>query len=254
MNKHNFEILVKQYSSSMTLSHHKELLPIIFETHGLKDYYDAFTRTYDGLFNSDGKEELCYHNKTHAAAVTLNCYEAVYSTELPISVDDKKSILLAAIFHDTDHSRGAWLDVLNIANAINALKQAHKEATYKVTVPILNKAVKLIGYTQYPYVVASDRIKDYCARVIRDADLMMLYEPSEVAVDLHVGLFNEMKDGGYGQEGPVSPDTFIEKYSNFVYNIRWNTRWARNKAFMHNYPQLIKQMKVKLTERLIQPV
>ena len=234
----------------MTLSHHKELLPYIVETHGLKDYYDAFLETDDSFFNTDGEEDLCYHNKIHAAAVALNCYEALHCTDLPTSTEDKKSVLLAAVFHDTGHSRGLWSDENNIAKAIDALKKVHRDVIYKVTDPILNKAVKLIGYTQYPYVTKSDHIRDYCARVIRDADLMMLYEPDEVAVDLHIGLFNEMKDGGYGHEGLISQSAFIEKNSNFLYNIQWNTRWARNKAFMHNHPQLIRRMKIKLTERL----
>lgn len=254
MHKHEFEAAVKQYISTMTLSHRKDLLPLIFDRYGLKEYYDAFLQIDDSFFNSDGEEDLCYHNSIHAQAVTLNCYEAMHSTELPISMDDRKSILLAAIFHDAYHSRGVWPDNNNIANAMDALKEVHREVAHKVSAPIFNKAIKLIGYTQYPYVVKSEHIKDYCARVIRDADLMMLYEPEEIAVDLHVGLFNEMKDGGYEQENPISFNTFIEKNSDFLYKIQWNTRWARNKSFMYNYPQLIRQMKTKLTERLSQSV
>jgi RecG-like helicase len=254
MNKHEIEATIKTNIASMTLSHQKDILPHIFEMLDLKEYYDIFDQFDDSFYMStslsqDDEEALCYHNKVHSQAVALNCYEAIYSTNLLMEKDEQRALVLAALYHDAQHLRGEANDYVNVAYAVQALQDAHKNVKYQVSPKILNKALRLINYTEYPYVVMSKHIKDRSALVIRDADLMMSYEPDEVAIDLHIGLFNEFNQKRYFLgEAQMSFESFIENNTKFLQKIEWNTRWARNKAFMHNHPQRTKDLRKKLSE------
>lgn len=254
MNKHEIEAIIKSNIATMTLSHQKDILPHIFEMLDLKEYYSIFDEIDDSFYMStaisqDDEETVCYHNKVHAQAVALNCYEAIHSTNLPIEKEEQRALLLAALYHDANHLRGETNDCVNVAYAIQTLQDAHKHVKYQVSPKILNKALRLINYTEYPYVVISKHIKDYSALVIRDADLMMSYEPDEVAIDLHVGLFNEFNQKRYFMGEPqMTFDSFLENNTKFLQKIEWNTRWARNKAFMHNHPQRTKDLRKKLSE------
>lgn len=254
MNKHEIEAIIKTNIASMTLSHQKDILPHIFEMLDLKEYYDIFDQFDDSFYMStslsqDDEEALCYHNKVHSQAVALNCYEAIYSTNLLMEKDEQRALLLAALYHDAKHPRAWEKDWINITYAMEALQDAHNKVKYQVSPKILNKAIRLINYTEYPYVVVSKHIKDQSALILRDADLMMSYEPDEVCLDLYVGLFNEFNQGKYFLgEVSMAFETFIENNTKFLQKIEWNTRWARNKAFMHNHPQRTKDLRKKLSE------
>lgn len=254
MNNHEIETVISSGIATMTLSHKKDILPHIFESLDLKEYYDIFDELDDSFYmaspiSENDEEALSYHNKVHSQAVALNCYEAIYSTNLMMDRDERKALMLAALYHDAQHSQGEAKDFINITYATETLQDAHKHVKYRVSSKILNKAIRLIGYTEYPYTVVSKNIRDKSALIIRDADLMMSYELDEVAIDLHVGLFNEINQGRYFLSEPLMPfESFIEKNTEFLQKIEWNTRWARNKAFMHNFPQRTKYLRMKLSE------
>jgi hypothetical protein len=236
--------LVASSINSMTLSHHKELLPFIFHQYDLIEYYQYFDKLSDFFVNPLSSDNRSYHNKLHSQAVSLNCYEAIHHTELPISKEDKKAILLASLFHDANHSYGLLQDSANISNAITAFNNAHDCAKHQVTQEIIKKAKKLIKYTQYPYVAMSRHITWHCALVIRDADMMMAYEQDRVCADLHIGLFNEINNSRDHYFEPIMKfNYFLENNEQFLQRIVWNTRWAKKKAFNHNFPQRVKNMK-----------
>lgn len=251
MKKHEFEAAIEEGIKNMNLSHRKELLPYIFESLDLKEYYEAF-EAVDDVFvpwsmNPDQEPIASYHNKLHMKAVALNCYEAMHSTLTVFSKEDKQALMVAALYHDQKHTRIAGHDSVNIGMALKALDDAHGSVDYKIPTKAYVKAQKLIQHTEYPYVVTSANIRDPLSLIIRDADLMMSYEQDDVALELHMGLLNELNQKRqYANQSELSIVDFIEGNTKFLQKVEWNTRWARNKAFKYNFPLQIKELRKKL--------
>lgn len=253
MNNHEIETIISTGIATMTLSHKKDILPHIFESLDLKEYYEAF-EAVDDVFvprsmNPDQEPIASYHNKLHMKAVALNCYEAMHSTLTEFSKEDKQALMVAALYHDQKHTRIAGHDSVNIGIALKALDDVHGSVNYKIPTKAYVKAQKLIRHTEYPYVVASNHISDPLSLIIRDADLMMSYEQDDVALELHMGLFNELNQKRqYANQSELSIVDFIEGNTKFLQKVEWNTRWARNKAFKYNFPLQIKELRKKLFE------
>ena len=92
--------------------------------------------------------------------------------------------------------------------------------------------------------VTSANIKCPLSPIIRDADLMMAYETDYLAIELYTGLFNELVEKcKLNRESELTKEAFIEGNTKFLQKVQWNTRWARNKAFVHNFPRRIVQLK-----------
>ena len=250
MKKHEFEAAIEEGIKNMNLSHRKDLLPYIFESLDLQEYYQRFEELDDGYNRWIATEQAkTYHNKLHMKAVALNCYEAMHSTLTEFSKEDKQALTVAALYHDANHTRIAGHDSVNIGMALKALDDVHGSVNYKIPTKAYVKAQKLIRHTEYPYVVASSHISDPLSLIIRDADLMMSYEQDYVALELHMGLFNELNQKRqYANQSGLSIADFIEGNTKFLQKVEWNTRWARNKAFKYNFPLQIKELRKKLFE------
>lgn len=254
MNNREIETIISTGIATMTLSHKKDILPHIFESLDLKEYYEIFDELDDSFYvasviSEAGEEVLSYHNKVHAQAVALNCYEAMHSTLTEFSKADQQALMVAALYHDTRHTRVAPTDSINIGMALKTLDAVHKTVVRKLPKLAYQKAVKLIRHTEYPYVVTSANIKCPLSPIIRDADLMMAYETDYLAIELYTGLFNELVEKcKLNRESELTKEAFIEGNTKFLQKVQWNTRWARNKAFVHNFPRRIVQLKELLAK------
>lgn len=196
--------------------------------------------------NNNDKEQIqfTYHNIKHVNQMLLNCYEgAIYEK---ISRQEIKCLLIAAMFHDANHSLGREYDEINIINAIKCLSDINKynyeNGLHSLSETDFKLATDCIRYTKYPYIdkgriPRNDECKPF--RIIRDADLMTVYN-YKTSMDLYQGLFNELK-----QELNVL--RFMELQREFLFNVQWNTQWAKKKAFVRNYPQQIKNLDSELT-------
>lgn len=251
MKKHEIEAAISQGIKNMNLSHRKELLPFIFEDLGISEYYEAFD-AHDDNFYKLGAPIETYHNKFHMQAVALNCYEAMHSTLTEFDKSDKQALMIAALYHDFKHLRIAAHDYLNIGMALKSLDEVHSGIKHKVGSKVYNKISKLIQHTEYPYTVPSSNIQDPLSHILRDSDLMMVYEKDEDAIKLLQGLFTELNlKNQYNGHSEITFAEFVSGNTKFLQKVQWISRWARNKAFMLNFPKRVKDMQAILNERIV---
>lgn len=184
--------------------------------------------TYFVEFNASG--ELPYHNTYHATCMFLNVYDGAWHMKL--DEDEIRGLLVAAIMHDCNHTGGAKSDAINIRRALIALGLAQRYATslgLGLTSQEYHVAEWCIRATQYPYTIQPTTIPEM---IIRDADLMQLYESDDdLLVQQFIGLYKEYAFGQMlRRETPFTPAEFNVKYYEFISATSWQTSWANTKA------------------------
>lgn len=164
-----------------------------------------------------------YHNNYHGLRVMLNCVDGL--TEEPLSFQESQELLLAAIFHDGDHSGGVVPDCENIRAALALLKKAVDEGV----VPALlhEGAATLIEATQHPYVREALTVSE---RILRDADLMNCLGDSWFE-HIFVGLRHELEH----KLGPLTLRSFCAMQEPFFASLEFTSKWgqARKAGYIH---------------------
>lgn len=144
----------------------------------------------DGLrfvMNHNKSNLAPYHNLSHMLTVVKHCYRAMDYMDM---LDDKNCelLLVAALFHDFNHSMGRRDDAYNVAQAKIGLENFVKYNTIvEFDLWFLNN---ILDATQYPYIIKSQDLNSYQA-IIRDADLMQISEPDWIS-HVILGLSEEM--------------------------------------------------------------
>ena len=125
-----------------------------------------------------------YHNINHNLTVLYFSYYAAKLEDL--NKDETKELLIAALFHDYDHSGGKTTDDKNIEKAKDGVTAFIKKD--KVDVDIQN-IFDIMDATEFPY---KKDTKDLSTqqKIIRDADLMQLFEDNRIQCNI-LGLQNE---------------------------------------------------------------
>lgn len=124
-----------------------------------------------------------YHNFFHVLCMVKNVYKIALSEGLlPKAI---RPLLIAALFHDFNHSMGAHNDEWNVNEAISMFMLYSQEdaKTNKLVVSIIRA-------TQYPYVVEEEDLT-LEQKIIRDADLLQQYE-SNYLQQVYYGLSEEL--------------------------------------------------------------
>lgn len=218
----------KEFSSQFKLMQHHELVEYILGVHGLEYYFNYFTAR-------NKSATIPYHNQYHTYCMVLNVYEASLYHEL--NVDSRRSLLVAALFHDINHSGGTYTDDVNIKIAVDTLVSAHKlilETTRSnpmcgdhyvcLTPQELVSSVETINSTKYPYNGPPDTLLQ---EIIRDADLMQVYEENpERLRKQFLGLKSEMEI----KHGPFTPEQWADGCKDFNDKVIWHTQWAKDKS------------------------
>ena len=123
-----------------------------------------------------------YHNTRHLMCVVkyvdylLRAERKLGACECEDELDEL-SLLLAALFHDVDHSMGKLDDEANVQNA-KAAFACFLDVTDTGDIReewLWQRVCRLIDATQYPYAIPSAQLT-YEQGVIRDADLMQAYD------------------------------------------------------------------------------
>lgn len=124
-----------------------------------------------------------YHNNYHILTVFTNCYRASKKERL----EKKKTrlLLIAALFHDFNHSAGKFTDDVNVKNSISSFWKYSVESEIDS-----EKIVEIIKATQYPYVISENELF-LEQKIIRDCDLMQWYENNYLQ-QVFYGLSQEM--------------------------------------------------------------
>lgn len=153
-----------------------------------------------------------YHNFRHVFHVMWLCYAACVFYRTELSPRQMRNLLIAAIFHDFNHSGRTGDDFFNIQVAIMALGMYIAEEDR----PFLADIEALIRPTEYPYKVAAATLS-LSGQILRDADASQALSVAWVQ-QIIFGLSSEMS---------IGPIKVFEMQEAFLRGIKFATQWAR---------------------------
>lgn len=125
---------------------------------------DAFRH----VINSNDAQHNPYHNTDHLLFVAQKCYEGGLYHQLDDNQID--ALIVAALFHDFNHSGGEHPDWYNVKVAVNSFRDFFMDGKYHDG-EFYDDVIDIIRGTEYPYVTPKD-ILTIRQKIIRDADLM----------------------------------------------------------------------------------
>jgi hypothetical protein len=166
------------------------------------------------VFSVARNVHLPYHNFRHMLHTLWLCYDAsLYYRDImgPRGVRD---LLIAALFHDFDHSGRLGNDDLNIEAAIRGLR-THILPEDKGHLPNIER---LIRATEYPYTVPTNELT-LLGQILRDADLCQTLSP----VWLQQVVF------GLAAEWGKTPLEVLKAQEPFLKSISFHTEWAQER-------------------------
>lgn len=154
-----------------------------------------------------------YHNNYHAFCMVLNCYDASKFYELANS--ETRDLLIAALFHDFNHSGGEYLDTENINRALLGYTEC---CLIKNIIPS-EVVKKLIIVTEYPYKKDPDTLLE---KVIRDADLMQ----STMPFGYEMCITRLGQEVSKSRSRVMSEIEILEGQIDFMNKVVFWTKWA----------------------------
>lgn len=193
-------------------------LPVVLRNQGhhyqgdLKHYFRVLFRHATNLYHP-------YHNLRHMCSVLYLCYEALkFYGHDAIPHPYARALLIAAIFHDFDHTGEAVADEVNIDRAIAALRH-HILPEDR---PYLDLIESHIRITEYPHKVPHGELS-LTQQILRDADMADALSSGWIQ---HVIL-------GLSKELNIERLEMLGKEEEFLSKLHFNTVWARDR-----YPQV----------------
>ncbi len=169
---------------------------------------------FKAVFNRAQNLQGPYHNFRHMLHVTYLCYDACTFYARSINPSEMRSLLIAAMFHDFDHSGMMGNDDLNIARAIRGL-EANLDAW---DIPRRSTIVSLIRATEYPHAIPFEQL-DLYGRIIRDADMAQGLDAAWIQQTVF----------GLAAERGKKPIEILAQQLTFYANLKFHTEWARLK-------------------------
>lgn len=173
-----------------------------------------------------------YHNFRHMTHVFWLCGLACVFYKDALTKREMRNLLIAALFHDFDHTGKAGNDDINIELAIRGIRRHVLPEDTK----FLPEIEVLIRVTEYPYKQASSDLP-HSAQIIRDADLCQSFS---VAWIQHV-IF------GLASEWGKRPIEVLQMQEPFLKALTLNTVWARE-----TFPQRDIEAKIAEAQTLIE--
>jgi len=166
------------------------------------------------VFKNPRGSENPYHNLRHWLHMLWLCYNACEFYVSVLTKRQMRNLLIAAMFHDFDHSGRAGNDDLNIEMAIRGLKK-HILPEDK---PYFEEICEIIRPTEYPYKVSAEDLS-LSAQILRDADVTQAFSTAWIQQVL-VGL---------AQEWGMSLIEVLEMQEPFLSKLQFTTEWAQKK-------------------------
>lgn len=220
-------LLVKSFRIASIWPTFAEVLAVRYDLNRI--YYPVMEK-----FNWD---KAPYHNAYHTKVMMCLVYEAAYhekphgkapfwDAKLPDGGSWMRGMLLGALMHDYDHTQGAQPDSVNIERALAGLyKFVNQHGQQDATNDELALAESAIRATQYPYVTPALKFEEM---VIRDADLMMLYEEDGYRLaSQFLGLKLEVEKQ---RETTYTIEEWAQGVYDFNAKTKWLTGWGEEKA------------------------
>lgn len=172
-----------------------------------------------------------YHNFRHMFHVLWLCYNACHYYQGELSQREMRSLLVAALFHDFNHSGMMGDDDLNIARSIRALKKfvVAEDSEH------LEGIVAIIEATQYPYTVPSEELP-LCSQIIRDADLSQAFSVAWIQQVIF----------GLAAEWRTKPIEVLRAQAGFLGGLSFTTEWGQQM-----FPPALVREKVQEAQELL---
>lgn len=173
-----------------------------------------------------------YHNLRHMLHVMWLCYQACIFYGDRISHRDKRNLLIAALFHDFNHSGKFGNDIENIERAIAALRLyiLPEDRLY------FEQIEGLIRPTEYPYKIASEELT-LLGKILRDADVSQAFSVAWLQQIL-IGLAKE-----WGK----TPIEVLRMQEPFLSNLKFHTEWGHAMFPQILFTQKIEEIRALLT-------
>lgn len=164
------------------------------------------------IINNSKSNHVPYHNFNHLLTVLKYVHKGL-EVEGITDEEEVKNILVAALFHDVDHSSGKETDDINVATAKETIRAFSESTGVELDFDITDE---ILDATEYPYKIEG---KDLTLRqgIIRDADLMQVFEYNWIHQNI----------GGLSQELNIEFFTFIELQEKFLNAVEFNTSWGK---------------------------
>jgi hypothetical protein len=202
------------------------------------NWYEGDLRHYfQLLFNTAANTHNPYHNFRHVTHVLYLCHDACVYYGQALTKRQARNLLVAAIFHDWDHTGRTMNDMANIMLALSALDRHILEEDK----PAQSEIVDLILATEWPHATKSSEL-GLMPRILRDADLCQTLNPVWIQQVVY-GLSVEMR---------ISPLEVLKMQEPFLKNMHFGTKWAQSLFPQHAIDAKIKEAKALLS--LVDPV
>lgn len=208
----------------------KGSLPEIIRNNG--GLYDGDLKRYFRiLFFQAENLNNPYHNFRHMCHVVWLCWTACRYYEKELTPRQRRALLIAAMFHDFNHTGKFGPDSVNIQRAIDAVDQYLDPADRDLRSDI----VRMIKATEYPYKVPIELL-DLSALILRDADMSQAFS---VAWIQQVVL-------GLSSEWGKTPLEVLKLQAPFLNSLTFHTAWAREQ-----FPDAQVNQKIREAQELI---
>ena len=180
-------------------------------------YYEGDLRHYFKVLVFKAQNlKRAYHNLRHMLHVTWLVYQAIVwyaECGAPLTPRQARNLLIAALFHDFDHSGLLGDDDLNLEKAVRGLRKnaAPEDQDH------LNDIEAIMRPTEFPYQVPSEQL-GLLAQILRDADMSQSFSVAWLQQVL-VGLATEWDK------------TLLEilrMQKPFHERLQFHTTWAQN--------------------------
>lgn len=174
------------------------------------DGYESLRLGLKYIINNSTSNTAPYHNLNHMLTVTKHVYNALEHLFL---LEDKRceELLLAALFHDYNHSMGSQKDDYNVAEAKKGLRTFVESEKLDLDIVFMES---ILDATEYPYKIDFRQL-DFYQKLIRDCDLCQAYEYNWLQQCIF-GLSEEMgftfKQLLTGQKSFLQSITFLTDY------------------------------------------
>lgn len=170
--------------------------------------YDFLGKALNYVIKNSDSLYAPYHNLNHNLTITLFCYYIGKSEKM--NEKETKELLLAAIFHDFNHTQGKEKDDTNIKKAKEGVKKFIEENKIDVDLQSINK---ILDATEFPYKI-DDKNLNLQQAIIRDADMAQTFEPIRLQSNI-LGLAKEMNE---------SYSKHLEGQKKFFENLKLRTK------------------------------
>lgn len=155
-----------------------------------------------------------YHNFRHMFHVFWLVHEACQFYEDVLTPRQMRNALIAALFHDYNHSGMNGDDDLNIERALRGLRR-HVLEVDRAQLPDIETIVRA---TQFPNVTSAEQL-DLCSLILRDADLSQAFSVAWIQQVVF----------GLAAEWGKKPIDVLKMQEPFHKNLAFQTDWARQR-------------------------